>query len=95
MGNRLVENVYILDTASANVPIPWNAGSRISNVAWWFADSTGEIQLSLSNTTSIIFRQVHFADTNNDQSGAAQLNACVTELKMPVLTAGTAWIYLT
>lgn len=93
MGNRLLDNVYILDTGSGNVSIPWNSGSRINAISWWFADSSGDLQLSLSNTTNVIFRQVHDASNNADQSSHAYLGVAVTELKLPVLTAGTAWIY--
>ena len=93
MANRLLENVYILDTASGNIALPWNAGSRIESISWLFSGSTGALSLSLSDTTNVIFRQAHPQANNQPQSGSAYLGVSVSELKVPILTVGTAWIY--
>ena len=94
MANRLLENVYILDTGSGNTSIPWNAGSRIQSISWVFAGSTGALSLSLSDTTNVIFRQAHPQTNNQPFSDSAYLGGIsVSELKVPILTVGTAWIY--
>lgn len=94
MANRLVDNVYIIDSALNNVALPWNAGSRIESISWLFSGSTGALSFSLSDTTNVIFRQAHPQANNQPQSGSAYLGGIrITELKVPILTVGTAWIY--
>lgn len=95
MANKLVENVYIIDTGSGNLSFPWNSGSRIQSISWLFSGSTGALSLSLSDTTNVIFRQAHPQANNQPQSGSAYLGGIsISELKVPILTVGTAWIYL-
>ena len=94
MANRIVGNTYILDTSSANVALPWNSGSRIKAINVWFADSSGVVQLSGSNTSNFVFHAVHPANNNADQSFNYVLNgATFDEMKAPIITAGTAWVY--
>lgn len=92
MANQILGNIYILDTGSGNTSIPWNVGSRIQSVAFWSTDSTGLMELSMANTSQVI---VKLANPNNADTtvGIYLGGLSVTEMKLPVLTAGTGWIY--
>ena len=95
MANRIVGNVYILDTGSANTQLPWPRDAKVASIAFWGATTssvmtiaagdTGNVLLTLNGpstvgaggTTNVHFGGVYFADS----------------LTLPVLTAGTGWIY--
>ena len=92
MGNRIEGNVYILDTQSGNTEIPFPSAA-ILGIAGWFSGPTGEVQLSGSNTTNVIVR---FTATNSAGASSNYMylgDLGVDEIKLPVLIAGTAWIY--
>ena len=90
MANRIVGSVYILDTGSANVPLPWFTNSLVSAVRFWSA-GTGRVVLSATETGDVI---VTVATTVAGESAEANLyGVSFTEMKVPVLTNGTAWIY--
>ena len=92
MANRMVENVYIIDVGSANTALPWNAGSRIQTVSFWSTDTTGRMELSGSNTTNVVAKlenPFHFEATVSQHLGGIRFS----EMKVPILTAGTGFIY--
>lgn len=94
MANRTVGNTYIIDTGSANTAIPWNAGARIESVSVWFSASNGALTLADANTANTLLRIVHDGGNNRAKSYNYYLGVCVDNLTVPVLTSGTAWIYL-
>lgn len=83
MANRIVDNIYILDTGSANVAIPWPLNAKIMAIKLIGT----EVQLSGANTTNVLVRM-----TGNDYMYMGGVNFG-PDLKLPVLTAGTAWVY--
>ena len=93
MANRIVGNVYILDTGSANTALPWNSGTHIQSVAFWSTDTTGRMVLSGADTTNHV---VVLENPNDDETtvGIYLGGVPFSEMKLPTLTAGTGWIYL-
>ena len=93
MANRIVGNVYIIDTGSANGAIPWLRDAKVASVAFWAADTTGEIIISTVDTTDVIVRLT----ASNNPASVSQLFLGGVNfpdvIKIPTLTAGTAWIY--
>lgn len=94
-------NAFIVDTISNS------AGQlkhfHVNQVSFWSSDSTGRMQLSETDTTNVI---VSYSWITVGSNGAAFIMLPATQqtsfgqeqplenLKMPTLTAGTAWIYL-
>lgn len=94
MANRLIGNVYIIDSALNNVSLPWNSGSKIMSIALWSADSTGVVIFTGADTTNVVARISGPRDSNLAQSSDRYLGGVYfDEMKVPTLTAGTAWIY--
>lgn len=91
MANRIESNVYIIDTGSGNTAIPFPSAD-IVGVGAWFSGATGEVQLSGPNTTNVILRMTA-TGTGNSSNYWPLPDLQLDELKVPVLTAGTAWIY--
>lgn len=101
MANRQAGNVIIVDSAMGNLIIMGTSQFskyHVNAVAFWSADTTGRMQLSQQNTADVIvsFGWVGggsgFAPaTQSTQFGQ---NQPLEDLKIPVLTGGTAWLYL-
>lgn len=98
MANRIVGNVLIIDSGMGNSPVlPGNNYNDfvISGIAVWGADTTAAITLTEANTaTDLVYKY-------NGISTIAGVNPLVLayaikvgELKVPVLTAATGFIYL-
>lgn len=92
MANRIIGNVYILDTSSGNVPLPLPSKARVSAVKFWSTDTTGLMRLSAANTTDIVVELANSQDDDNTV-GIYLGGVEFTDLKLPTLTAGTAWVY--
>lgn len=107
MANRVIGNVIIIDSAmgnafvlnSANMPVHITK-FHVNSIAFWSSDTTGRLVLSEIDTTNHL---VSMGWTGNGTSigfnGATQFtsfgdNQMFENLKVPTLTAGTAWIYL-
>jgi len=95
MANRIAGNVYILDTASGNVTIPWPGKMKIESVLFWASTTAGRLILTEASTADAIVSlgmpEVGVGGGNNGQYlGGVE----VQELKVLTLTAGTAWLYL-
>ena len=83
MANRIIDNVYILDTGSANVLIPWPNTAKVMGIGL-----TGtEVRISGADTTNVLVRL-----TSNEYRYLGGVNFG-PDIKLPVLTAGTAWVY--
>ena len=82
-----------MDSALNNVSLPWNAGTHVQSVAFWGTDTTSTLVLSGANTTDVILR---LENPNDDETtvGAYLGGVRFSEMKVPTVTAGTAWIYL-
>ena len=94
MANRLVGNTWILDTASGNTLIPIHSGGmEVGAVTFWSLNSTGVCEISGANTTDVL---VKLTNPNPDDAtvGIVLNGIDFDEIKLPTLTAGTAWIYL-
>lgn len=98
--NRIVDNFVIVDSAMGNAFILTSANQLISvadlkvaTIAFWSIDTTGNCILSSTNTTNHV---IHFQNPNNNPTtvGAVLGGVYLKDLKVPALTAGTAWLYL-
>lgn len=92
MANRIVGNTYILDTGSANTPLPWNHG-KIMAAAAWFSGPTGLAIFSGANTTDVVIRLAATLSTGASTDKIFFGGVDFQEMKLPTLTAGTAWLY--
>lgn len=110
MANRLIGNVIIIDSAMGNAFILNSANQpmQLTNihanaVVFWSSDTTGRLIISAIDTTNHL---ASFSWLSMGSNGSAFITIPATqstqfgqkqnlsELKVPVLTAGTAWIYL-
>lgn len=103
--NRLVGNVIIIDSAMGNALILTSANQamQLTNfhanaVMFWSSDTTGRMIISSADTTNHLVSLgwvnggAGFSPaTQSTQFGQKQT---IADLKIPTLTAGTAWIYL-
>lgn len=95
MANRVVGNVYIIDTASGNTALPWPNKVKVMGIGAWFSGGTGDAQFSGADTTNIVLRLVAANSGINATYNYQYLGGVdFSEMKIPVLTAGTAFIYL-
>lgn len=93
MANRIIGNTYILDTASANVALPWPTNAKIAAVKLWSTDTTGIVELTAASTLDVLVKLVNSQDDDNTVGiylGGVNFSS---DIKMPTLTAGTAWVY--
>jgi len=98
MSNRLYSNVIIVDSAAGNTPIINTISSSLGmltkfnvNAVMFFGnDTTGLLQVASADTTGIILK-LGGAFVSSTQFGKDQP---LQDLKVPTLTAGTAWFYL-
>ena len=94
MANRIEGNTYIVDTGSANTPLPWNTGSRIQSISFWSSNSSGEVIFSGVDTTNVIARLANPSNGNSSQTAYQYIGGVTFDnMKVPTLTVGTAWIY--
>lgn len=95
MANRIVDNIYIIDSALNNVALPWNSGTRVAAVSFWSSDSSGAMTLAFTDTSDTILRAVSPSNGNSAQTSHYYLGGIpFSSMKVPVLTAGTGYIYL-
>lgn len=92
MANRIDGNVYIIDTGSGDTAIPFPSAD-ILGVGAWFSGPTGEVQLSTATTTNVFLRITATLSAGACSNYVFLGGLSVDELKVPILTAGTAWIY--
>lgn len=95
MGNRIVGNVYILDAGSANQALPWPRDAKVNSVLFYGNDTSAEVILTDNDTTNAILRIKVTANGNIASTQSVYLGGVNFPdiLKVPTLTAGTAWIY--
>ena len=106
MANRIVGNVYILDSQeSAAISLAWPTNAKIKCAAFWSNDTSGRMILTMggnSNNAVISFgyvTQVQAASGNliviTPATQSLPLDgAYFDQLAVATLTAGTGWLYL-
>lgn len=102
MANRIVGNVYIIDSSTgAGNPLIMggNSGAWLDNIlvsafAFWGTDTTAAIELVFANdTASTAFRSGHgYANANLNWSSFGEA-VYFKELRCKTLTNGTGFIY--
>jgi len=102
MANRCVGNVIIVDSAMGNLGVLSTNYDNyyVSGISFWFGSSAGSCSFSLANTADHIIKfslvqvgtGVSLMDSVQERHFSVPLR--VTDLKVPVLSAGTAWVYL-
>lgn len=94
MANRIIGNVYIIDSALNNVSLPWPTKAKVMGVGAWFSGGTGEARFTGADTTDTVLRLVAANSGINATYNYHYLGGITfDEMKIPVLTVGTAWIY--
>jgi len=109
MANRIIGNVIIVDSGMGNVELGGAASSmsqyRVSTIAVYSLDTTASVIISGANTTDVIARfDILSLVTLVDSQGTAIVqNPTVLHIgpginlegiKVPVVTAATAFFYL-
>ena len=95
MANRIVGNVYIIDSGQTLTGLPWsNAGYNIQSAVFYATDTTGEIVLAeAADTTNVLIRIR--SNQNQPFTFPLYLGGCRFERLTPILvTAGTCFLYL-
>lgn len=107
MANRIAGSVIIVDSAmgnafilaSANMPVHISK-LHVNSIAFWSSDTTGRCIITEIDTTNCIASFSWMASgTGNGFQAATQSTSFgnmqpLENIKIPVLTAGTAWVYL-
>ncbi len=103
--NRIAGNVIIVDSAMGNAFILNSANMsnqiqklKVNSIAFWSSDTTGRLQMSEADTSNIVV-SMGWVNGGSGFQGATQTTSFgnsqpFENLKVPTLTAGTAWIYL-
>lgn len=103
MANRLVSNVYIIDSALGNVvTLPMgdvsNPGKfRIASVGFSANDTTAAVQIAVGNSANIVINYGYLGGSGLlpkmqiDQLGGVEWAG---PIYVPTVTAGTAYLYL-
>ena len=106
MANRIVDNVILVDSAMGNLSIVGGTSSNISSFhvigfAFLATTTASSCIISGEDTTNHLFRSLYVSNETGStavvsavdrQSFAVPLR--VSALKVPVLTTGSAWVYL-
>ncbi len=94
MANRIVGNIYILDTNTSNLAFPNTM--KITNVALYGIDTTSRLILTYAaTTTDVIFalaNQSHFPGNVEIHMGGDGFYVN-EQLRVQSLVAGTGYIY--
>lgn len=107
MANRVAGNTIIVDSAmgnafiltSANMPVHI-AKMKVNSIAFWSSDTTGRCIVTELDTTNCIVSFGWMANGAGAGFNSATQSTSFGDyqpfenLKIPTLTAGTAWIYL-
>jgi len=106
MANRLVDNVIIVDSAMGNLNAVGGTSANITNFnviafSFWTDSTNGACIISGASTTDAIFRASYVSSETGSTAFAQALHSLtfavplrLGTIKVPTLTAGTAWIYL-
>jgi len=92
----MVGNTYIIDTSSGNTALPWFSDAKVQAISFWGSGTTSIIRLSGSDTTNIVATLAISQAPTGGAGGTDNIylgGVSFSEMKVPTLTAGTAWIY--
>ena len=92
MANRIVGNVYILDTVTGDTPI---AGGKfnVSSFSFWGSTTDGLCELCVTSSLNVIFK-AEVGSPGGEGPLNVYVNTIFDEIRVKTLTAGTAWMYL-
>ena len=94
MANRIVGNVYIIDTGSANTALPWLQNTNIQSIRFWGSTTAAQVIFTGADTTNVVARlAISEVGTLGGTDDLFLGGIDFSEMKVPTLTAGTAWIY--
>lgn len=97
MANRIISNVYIIDSAQTLTGLAWapsaDADRKVNSVVFYSTDTTGELKLVFTSNTTNTFIHIR-----NNQSQPFSLpyflgGVWVGQLTPIICTAGTGFIY--
>ena len=93
MANRIRGNVFIVDSAMGNTNIlaGFTNDLFITSIALWASGSTGIVEFATIDTTDVVMKLE--SPFGVEATVGKTINAPFGNLKVPVLTEGTAWIY--
>ena len=106
MANRLVDNFIIADSSMGNLPIVGGTSSNLTifyvNAFAFLATDTSSVCVIAGNDTSNHIFRARFVAADSATTGSVPaLQTLVfanpqkfNALKIPTLTAGTAWVFL-
>ena len=99
MANRIVGNVLIVDSAMGNNTIILNSQMKdyeVNAISFWSANSTGALLLTENNTATDIVFKLDGSPllVQNPRWYPFSIKQSLGDLKVPILTAGTAFLYL-
>ena len=106
MANRIVGNVIIVDSAMGNLNLIQSATGNfrkvnVNAIAFWYGTSAGTMTLSLANTALEQIIKFDWLNTGSAGDLVERMQwrnfgtpQSFEDLKVPVLTAGTGFIYL-
>ena len=103
MANRIVDNVIIVDSAMSNLNVVGGATNNITTYvvqgfSFLAANTTGNCRFTGNDTTDLLWSSAYlnfgsvFLVPENHISFPLGLK--LSSIKIPTLTAGTAWVYL-
>lgn len=101
MANRIADNVIIIDSAMGNSFI-LDSGGRVVHLdrmavnafAFYAGDTTSTISISAVDTTNTIYSEAFLGAGERFKFRAFGKPQMFADLKVPVLTNGTGFIYL-
>ena len=94
MANRIVGNVYIIDTATGNDAIDFGGGKAHVETIWFKStNTTSTIVFTGANTATDIVLPI-LTDVNVPNTKDHHCGIDVDTLKVPTLTAATAYLLM-
>ena len=97
MANRIVGNVYIIDTDTGATPLSFMTNTKIQTISFWGNGTNSNITLAGANTTNVL-AILNLGDVPGNMLNATKSlylgGVYLTDsMTVPVLQSGTAWIY--
>lgn len=93
MANRIVGNVYIIDSGQTLTGLEWGKSLKIHSVQFYSTDTSGELILAFTSDTSNQFCHIRSNQSNPFTLPYYYGGVYVDQLTPILVTAGTAFIY--
>ena len=105
MANRIVGNIYIIDSQqAATVPLAWPSNAKVAAAAFWSQSTAGELIMTMGgNSNNAVIKMGYLnqavattglAVTQATQWASFSPGVYFDQLAVSTLTAGTAWLYM-